>query len=127
MTPAPYDKLVPASQPPAHRLSLQITAQSDNTTTVACIGKLTAGLTELLRSEVKPLIPKNHRIVLDLTELTQMDSMGLGTIVSLYVSAKASGCDLQLINFSKRVRELLGMTNLLSVFESYGEGRPRLP
>jgi anti-anti-sigma factor len=56
-----------------------------------------------------------------------MDSMGLGTIIRLYVSAKSAGCDLQLINLSKRIRELLGLTNLLSVFSMCGEHTIRLP
>jgi anti-sigma B factor antagonist len=45
-----------------------------------------------------------------------MDSMGLGTVVRLYVSAKSAGCDLKLINLGKRVRQLLSVTNLMSVF-----------
>jgi len=41
--------------------------------------------------------------------------MGLGTLVRLYVSAKSSGCRLELIHLGKQIRELLGITNLLSV------------
>ncbi len=44
--------------------------------------------------------------------------MGLGTLMSLYTSARTSGCEMQLLNIGKRVRELLGLTNLLSVFAS---------
>ena len=71
--------------------------------------------------EVKQLIPNHKRIVLDLSELAQMDSMGLGTLARLYVSAKAAGCDLQLVNLGARVRQLLGTTNMLSVFAIIGE------
>jgi anti-sigma B factor antagonist len=42
--------------------------------------------------------------------------MGLGTLVRLYVSAKSGGSCLELINLGKQVRELLGITNLLSLF-----------
>jgi anti-sigma B factor antagonist len=56
-----------------------------------------------------------------------MDSAGLGTIVALYVSARRADCDLRLINFNKRVRELLGMTNLLSIFEACGQYFTRMP
>ena len=52
-------------------------------TIVQCTGKLISGLTGTLRDEVKRLIPQSKKIVLDLTDLTQMDSMGLGTIVGL--------------------------------------------
>jgi anti-sigma B factor antagonist len=84
-------------------------------------GKLVAGETEVLTKEVRRLIPGNKRIVLDLTDLVYMDSMGLGSIIRLYVSAKSAGCDLEMINLSKRIRELLGVTNLLSVFAICGE------
>ena len=50
-----------------------------------------------------------------------MDSSGLGTILSSYVSAKSAGCELRLENPSKNIRDLLKMTHLASVFESYGE------
>jgi anti-sigma B factor antagonist len=96
-------------------------------TVVQCTGKLTAGLTGILRDEVKRLIPQSKKIVLDLTLLTQMDSMGLGTIVGLYVSAKASGCTLILVNLSQRVRELFRITNVWSLLEVYGENIIRLP
>jgi anti-sigma B factor antagonist len=58
---------------------------------------------------------------LDLSDLTLIDSMGLGTLVRLYVSSRSAGCSLELINLGKRVRELLGLTHLLSVFTVIGE------
>jgi anti-sigma B factor antagonist len=94
---------------------------------VRCSGRLTAGVTDLLYAEVKRLMPDHKHIVLDLTDLTQMDSMGLGTVVRLFVSAKTSGCDLKLINLSKRVRELFSITNLASVFEVYGDHPTKVP
>ncbi|MBV9399307.1 MAG: STAS domain-containing protein, partial [Bryobacterales bacterium] len=90
-------------------------------------GRLVAGLTDLLQAEVKPLIAPGRRVVLDLTGVTQMDSMGLGAIVSLYVSAKSSGARLELINLGKKVRLLFSMTNLLSIFEPAGDGTFRMP
>ncbi|MGO9337798.1 MAG: STAS domain-containing protein [Terracidiphilus sp.] len=84
-------------------------------------GKLVAGMGGQLCGCVTPLIGDYKRIVLDLGELEYMDSLGLGTMVRLYVSAKAGGCSLELIHLGKRVRELLGMTNLLGVFTVIGE------
>ena len=101
-------------------LSLQVSTEG-NATVVRCRGRLTAGVTDLLKNEVKRLIPDTKRIVLDLTDLSQMDSMGLGTIASLYVSATSAGCSLELINLSKRIRELFRMTNLLTLFECVGD------
>src|SRR6266853_286749 len=69
----------------------------------------------------KCLMPNNKRIVLDLTDLTYMDSMGLGTVVRLYVSARSAGCDLKLINLGSRIRHLLSISNLLSVFSANEE------
>ena len=112
-----------AAAPP---LTLRTCVEGD-ATIVQCTGQLTAGLTGVLRDEVKRLIPQSKKIVLDLTGLTKMDSMGLGTIVGLYVSAKAAGCTLILINLSPRVRELFRITNVWSLLEVYGENIIRLP
>jgi anti-anti-sigma factor len=65
--------------------------------------------------------------VLDLTDLTHMDSMGLGTVVRLYVSAKSAGVDLELINIGKRIRQILGVTGLLKAFEMIGDQGLRMP
>ena len=118
--------IMSAADVPVPVLSLQ-TYIEGNSTVVKCSGKLIAGLTDALRAEVKSLIPNAKRIILDLTDLEKMDSMGLGTVVGLYVSAKAAGCDLVLVNLSKRVRELLRMTNVWSVLEVYGDNPFRMP
>ena len=88
----------------------------EDATVVHCRGRLIAGATSILQSEVKPLLQPGKRVVLDLTGLIRMDSMGLGTVVRLYVSAKAAGCEFKLINLGQRIRQLLGVTNLLAVF-----------
>jgi len=111
---------------PTAPLSLRISKQGD-ATVVECSGRLISDATDQLRSEVKGLFPKTKRVILDLTNVTQMDSMGLGAVVSLYASAKAAGCDLKLINLSKRVKEIFRVTNLLSVFEVYGEHIIKMP
>ena len=86
-----------------------------HTLIVHCRGKLVAGVTDQLTHHVKALIPHHKHIVLDLTDLTHMDSMGIGTVARLYVSAKSAGSTFQLINLAPRIRQLLGITNLLSV------------
>ena len=95
--------------------------RSGTTVVVRCHGRLVADTDDVLYREVKLLLPDSKRIVLDLTDLTRMDSMGLGTMVRLYVSARAGGCSLELIHLGKRVKELLGMTHLLGVFTVIGE------
>ena len=88
---------------------------------VRCHGRLVAGVGDALYGRVRKLMPEHKRIVLDLTDVAHMDSMGLGTLVRLYVSAKGAGCTLQLVNLAKRVRELLGKANLLGVFTELGD------
>jgi anti-anti-sigma factor len=95
--------------------------RSDDQAVVRCHGKLVAGVNDVLYREVSKLLPDTKRIVLDLTDLTKMDSMGLGSVVRLYVSCKSAGSELQLINLGPRVRQLLGMTHLLSAFTVIGE------
>ena len=92
-----------------------------STAVVHCNGRLVAGVSDILYVRVKELIPGAKRIVLDLTNLTRVDSMGLGTLVRLYVSARSAGCQLELVNLGKQVRQLLGTTGLMSVFVVIGE------
>jgi anti-sigma B factor antagonist len=108
-----------------NRLSVEV-ERDGRSAVVRCAGKLVAGVNDLLYTEVSRVIPESKRVVLDLTELSYMDSMGLGTIIRLYVSAKAAGCELELVNIGPRIRELLGMTNLLSVFTVCGEHHVRI-
>jgi anti-sigma B factor antagonist len=110
----------------ASRLTLDI-ERSGNVAVVRLSGELVAGVTNFLYVEITSLIPDSKRIVLDLTDLVHMDSMGLGTLVRLYVSTKAAGCALELVNLGKRIRQLLGVTHLLSVFTIIGESNARIP
>src|SRR5271154_5167309 len=109
------ENLMP-DQVPQRSLTLEIEQPNDNLAIVRCHGQLVSGLTDILYSRVHPMIQANKRIVLDLSDITWMDSMGLGTLVGLYTSAKGAGCELQLLKIGKRVRELLGLTHLLDVF-----------
>jgi anti-anti-sigma factor len=94
---------------------------SGSTAVVRCHGKLLAGHTELLYAPVSQLLPTHQRVILDLSDLTHMDSMGLGALVRIYVSARTKGCELELRHIGKKVRDLLIMTNLLPAFTIVGE------
>ena len=100
--------------------------QSNGTPVVRCSGKLVAGVSDRLYREVSPLIPDSKRIVLDFTDLTHMDSMGIGTLVRLYVSGRSAGCGIELLNPGTSIRQLLGITHLLSVFAIVGENNIRM-
>ena len=110
----------------ASRLTLDID-RAGNAAVVRCRGKLVVGVNDFLYIKVSQLIPDTKRIVLDLTDLTLMDSTGLGSLVRLYLSARTAGCNLELINFGKPIRQLLGVSNLLSVFTIIGEHNIRTP
>ncbi len=102
-------------------LSLDVEHCAGKVAVVRCHGKLVAGATDVLINGVRPLIPENRRIVLDLSDLQHTDSMGLGALVRLYVAAKNAGCSLELTHLSKQIRNLLGLTHLLDVFTVIGE------
>ncbi len=95
--------------------------RTGTTAIVRCHGNWIAGADELPYNSIKQLFPDSKRIVLDLTDLTRMDSMGLGALVRLYVSARSHGCSLELINLGKQVRLLLKTANLMSAFVTVGE------
>jgi len=86
-----------------------------NQAAVQCKGRLISGVCHQLYQPVRELLPATKHIVLDLKELTHMDSMGLGTVVRLYVSAKAAGATLQLCHLSPHIRQILGVTHLLNL------------
>jgi anti-sigma B factor antagonist len=94
---------------------------------VKCKGRLVFGHTDVLNEGVKDLLPKSRRIVIDLAEVTYMDSSGLGTIVRIYVSAKTSRCELQLLNLAPQVRQIFGVSRIISLFEPLGEHNIRFP
>jgi anti-sigma B factor antagonist len=103
-------------------LKLEIVKAPDGTL-VRCTGKITSNSSGMLRTEVRGLIPEAKRIVLDLTDVTYLDSSGLGALVSLYVSARGQNCELKVIHLNQRLQELFRLTKLASVFE----GRDELP
>jgi anti-sigma B factor antagonist len=107
------------------RLTIDIERLAD-AALVRCHGELVAGVTDVLYREVRPLFPDTKRVVLDFKELTYLDSMGLGTILRLYVAAKSAGCSLELVNTGARVRQLLGITHLMSVLTVIGENNIRI-
>jgi anti-anti-sigma factor len=103
-----------STQAAAPVFSLSIEHKGDSAT-VLCHGRLVAGVCNQLLQPVKELLSTAKHITLDLRDLTHMDSMGLGTVVRLYVSAKSAGVTLQLCHLSPHIRQILGVTHLLSV------------
>ena len=92
----------------------------EETLVAECHGKLTFENTRFLKDAVREKIPGHKRIVIDLKDVSQVDSSGLGTVVGLYVSARTRGRQLDIINASQQVRELFSLSNVLSLFEAAG-------
>jgi anti-sigma B factor antagonist len=88
-------------------------------TVVICHGRLVNQTSDELKDAVKPLIAAGGKIILDLGDVNFVDSMGLGTLVGLKVSAIGAGyCTLEFEHLSDRVQELLRLTNLTKLFKS---------
>lgn len=104
------DPLVPTPE-------LQIDTEKTATEIIfRCSGRITSSTSSLLQSTVRSVIPERKKIVLDLSNVTYMDSSGLGTLVGIWVSAQRGGCEPKLISLSQRVKELLHLTALDKLF-----------
>jgi anti-sigma B factor antagonist len=67
---------------------------------------------------LKGLIAEGKKqIVLNMDDITYIDSTGLGILVAAYVSAKTQGASLKLCNLGRKFQELLQLTKLVTVFE----------
>jgi anti-sigma B factor antagonist len=113
------------SDQPAPNLTFAV-ERYDDFIVVHCSGRLVSGVNQQLNVEVGQLLPGPKRIVLNFEHLTHMDSSGLGTLVRLYVHAKSAGCALEVANMGKSIRNLLGVTHLLSVLEFVGKHHIRM-
>jgi anti-sigma B factor antagonist len=84
-------------------------------------GRITLGPeTETLRAKLKQLIESGQlRIILNLAEVTYIDSVGLSTLVAGYTSARRAGGDLKLLHLPRGVHQLLQITRLSTVFEIF--------
>jgi anti-sigma B factor antagonist len=84
-------------------------------------GKITLGKgDELLKDKVNSLVNQGHRkILLNLAEVPYIDSAGLGEIVRTFTTVSRQGGNLKLLNLTKRITDLLAITKLLTVFETF--------
>jgi anti-sigma B factor antagonist len=105
---------------PIPELQLETTRTLEETF-VRCIGRITSTSSAVLQTAVRNLIPESKRIVLDLTDVTYMDSSGLGAIVGIYLSARRQQREMKLINLNQRVKELFRITNMAKIFEGHEE------
>jgi anti-sigma B factor antagonist len=92
----------------------------EGVTIVSCVGRIVFGdEAAALRAELKNILSTSKRVILNLSEVNYIDSGGLGTLVGVYSSARASGADIKLAGLGQRVRDVLQITKLVTVFEVY--------
>ena len=84
-------------------------------------GKLTIGDgDELLKDKINSLIQQGHKkLILNLEGVPYVDSAGLGEIVRTYTTVSRQGGNMKLLNLTKRIEDLLSITKLLTVFDTY--------
>jgi anti-sigma B factor antagonist len=84
-------------------------------------GKVTLGEgDEVLKDKINSLMNQGHKkLVLNLADVPYIDSAGLGEIVRTFTTVSRQGGSLKLLNLTKRISDLLAITKLLTVFETF--------
>ncbi len=95
------------------------TRQVDGVTIVDCSGRITLGEgSVVLRELVRELLSKGDKnLLLNLGDVTYIDSSGIGELVSAFTTVKNQGGALKLLNLTKKVHDLLQITKLYTVFD----------
>ena len=93
--------------------------QLDGVTVVDMSGRITLGEgSVILRDTIRDLIGKGQkRILLNLGDVTYIDSSGIGELVSAFTAVRREGGELKLLNLTKKVHDLLQITKLYTVFD----------
>jgi anti-sigma B factor antagonist len=88
-----------------------------------CSGKITLGEgTMAVRNRVRDILQSDgKKIILNLADVSYIDSSGIGELVSTYTTVTSNGGQLKILNLSKKVKELLTITKLLTVFQIFDD------
>lgn len=97
--------------------------QVGDVTVIDVSGRITLGEgSSNLREGIRDLLARgNRKILLNLGDVSYIDSSGIGELVSAFTSVANQGGKLRLLNLTKRVRDLLQITKLYTVFEVYDD------
>ena len=84
-------------------------------------GKIVLGEGDMqVKERIRDLLADGQRrILLNLAEVNYIDSAGLGALISSYTTTKRDGGSLRLVNLTKRIQDLLAITKLITVFETF--------
>jgi len=94
---------------------------------LTCEGRLTADIANEFKAKVKALLQTANRVILDMGAVSHVDSSGLGAVVSVYATAKTSGCQFQICSLTEPVKKIFGLTRVLGAFESCGSYLTKMP
>jgi anti-sigma B factor antagonist len=101
-------------------MSLQCTVRdAGNVTVVDFSGKITLGEgSALVRKTVRALLDEQKtKLLIDLGDVDYIDSAGIGELVTAFTAVKNRGGELKLLNLTKKVKDLLQITKLYTVFD----------
>jgi len=95
------------------------TRQVGDVTVLDVAGRITLGEgSSVLRDALRDMVSKNQKkILLNLGDVSYIDSSGIGELVSGFTTVTNGGGNLKLLNLNKRVKDLLQITKLYTVFE----------
>ena len=95
----------------------------DGVTVVALDGRIVLGDgSALLRKTIGQLLEDNRtKILINLADVNYIDSSGIGELVHAYTSVRTRGGELKLLHLTKKVRDLLQITKLYTVFDVYSD------
>ncbi len=95
------------------------TRQVDGVTIIDLSGRITLGEgSVVLRDAIRDVVAAgNKKILLNLGDVTYIDSSGIGELVSSFTSVRNQGGELKLLNLTKKVHDLLQITKLYTVFD----------
>ena len=105
-------------------MSLKATVrQVDSVSVVDVSGRITLGEDcKHLREVIRGQLAKNHKnLLLNLADVTYIDSSGIGELVSAYTAISNQGGQLKLLNLTKKVHDLLQITKLYTVFDIHDD------
>ncbi|MGA2275027.1 MAG: STAS domain-containing protein [Bryobacteraceae bacterium] len=99
------------------------TRQVGDVSVVDVAGRITLGEgSSALRETLRDMVGKNQKkILLNLGEVSYIDSSGIGELVSGFTTVTNNGGQLKLLNLNKRVKDLLQITKLYTVFDVHGD------
>lgn len=96
--------------------------QTDGITVIDIVGSITLGEASALGDMVHEMVGKGRKkIILNLRDVSYLDSSGIAQLVSGYATVKRNGGQLKILHLSKKVQDLLSVTSLYKIFEEFSD------